>query len=73
VLSSEHRGRGVGTEAVRLLVRYVRDATDLEMLVIITAGDNVRSRRVAEKNGFTLAGPPREDPTGLCFKLTVER
>ena len=73
VLTSQSRGRGVGTESLALLVEYVREETALQRLVIITAGDNLRSRRIAEKNGFVFAGPPREDPAGLCFKLDVDR
>lgn len=70
-LLAEHRRRGVGTEALGLLVDHVREETSLETLVIITSGDNMASRRIAEKAGFWLVGPPREDPTGLCFKLSV--
>jgi RimJ/RimL family protein N-acetyltransferase len=73
LLANQHRGRGIGTEALQLLVDYVREETRLERLVTITAGDNARSRRIAEKGGFTLAGPPREDPSALCFKLEMER
>jgi RimJ/RimL family protein N-acetyltransferase len=73
LLADEHRGRGVGTTALGLILEYVREETDLKHLVIITSGDNARSRRIAEKNGFVLAGPPREDPTGLCFKLEMSR
>lgn len=73
LLSERERDRGIGTEALRLLVEYVREETDIETLVIITAGHNRPSRRIAEKNGFTLVGPPREDPTGACFKLRIRR
>ena len=66
------RGRGIGTHALRLLVEYVREFTSLRELVIITSGDNVASRRIAEKNGFTFVGPPREDPEGVCLKLTLK-
>lgn len=71
LVAERYRGRGTGTEALKLLVGFVREATAIETLVIITAGDNVGSHRVAEKNGFTMTGPPREDPTALCFKLEV--
>jgi RimJ/RimL family protein N-acetyltransferase len=72
-LLAEHRRRGIGTEALRLLIDYAREETSLETLVIITSGDNDASRRVAERAGFTLVGPPREDPDGLCFKLQMRR
>lgn len=72
LLSEESRRRGVGTEALRLLVKYAREQTPLRELVIITSGDNAASRRIAEKNGFVFVGPPREDPNGVCLKLNIK-
>lgn len=73
LLNAEFRGRGIGTEALGLLLEYVREKTALTQLVIITAGDNARPRRIAEKCGFVLAGPAREDQSALSFKLEVSR
>lgn len=56
------RGRGVGTMALRLLVRFVQNNTDLTKLVIITARDNKASQRIAAKCGFIYVGTPRENP-----------
>ena len=72
-LRERDRGRGTGTTALKLLVDYVREETNLERLVVITSGDNDRSRRIAEKNGFAFVGPPREDPTASCLELSVSR
>jgi RimJ/RimL family protein N-acetyltransferase len=68
---SDNRARGLGTAALTLLVDFARTSTGLNELVIITAGDNIRSRRIAEKSGFVLVGAPREDPNGLCLKLQL--
>lgn len=73
LLRADARGRGIGTRALGLLVEHVREETRLERLVIITSRNNQRSRRIAEKNRFAFVGPPREDPTGRCFKLEVHR
>jgi len=73
LLANGDRDRGIGTEALALLVDYARADTDLERLIIITAGENHRSRRIAEKNGFAFVGPPKEDPTARCFKLDLDR
>ena len=73
LFSPADRGRGIGTRALELLVRWVEDATDLARLVIITSGDNAASRRIAEKNGFVFDGPPREDPTGVVLALDISR
>jgi RimJ/RimL family protein N-acetyltransferase len=58
------RGRGVMTEAVRLAVRHAFiDVEDgglgLDKLRLVTAVENLASRRVAEANGFREAGVER--------------
>jgi len=58
------RGRGVATEAVRLLVRHalvpIEDGgLGLRRLVLFAATENAASRRVAEKNGFVGGGVRR--------------
>jgi RimJ/RimL family protein N-acetyltransferase len=67
----EMRGRGIGTRALRLLQRFVIETDELRALVLITSGDNVASRRAAEKAGFVHIGPPREDPTGVALRWDV--
>ena len=52
LLSDRYRSRGIGSTALALLIDYVRNETALERLTIMTGEHNVRSRRVAEKNGF---------------------
>jgi len=47
-------GRGVAPAAVRLLVGWAFEHTQLNRLEIVVAVDNVRSRRVAEKVGAQL-------------------
>ena len=49
-------GRGVITEALRLLVRVAFDELEMEALNGWIVEDNDRSRRVLEKNGFREAG-----------------
>lgn len=73
LLQPRFRGRGIGTRALGLLQGYVRDRSTLRRLVIITSGDNVASRRIAEKCGFRYVGPPREDPTGVALIWDVPR
>jgi RimJ/RimL family protein N-acetyltransferase len=58
------RGRGVMTEAVRVLVRHAFSAADagglgLRRLFIKVAADNVASQRVGVANGFTYYGSER--------------
>jgi RimJ/RimL family protein N-acetyltransferase len=70
----ETRGRGIGTKALRLLLRYVAEETDLEKLVAITTDDNLASRGVGRKNGFLEIGSSRENPEhGIVMEWRVER
>ncbi len=68
------RGRGLGTKALGLLQLFVRDATRLTTLIIITSRDNEASQRIAVKCGFLHTGPSREDPlNGMVFEWVVRR
>jgi RimJ/RimL family protein N-acetyltransferase len=49
-------GRGVATEAVRLLSRFAFENTDLVRLEIVCAVENQRSQRVAEAAGALREG-----------------
>jgi RimJ/RimL family protein N-acetyltransferase len=50
------RGRGVTTQALRLLCQHAFDELQLERLELITDPDNRASQRVAEKVGFRREG-----------------
>jgi RimJ/RimL family protein N-acetyltransferase len=52
----EARGRGVTTQALRLLCKYALEDLRLERLELITDPDNRASQRVAEKVGFRREG-----------------
>lgn len=53
-------GKGIATEAVDLLVRYLFDAYTMNRLLLYIYAANVGSRRVAEKCGFTKEATARE-------------
>lgn len=55
-LAEEHWGRGVMTEAVRQLCREAFDRFDLLRIYAEPFADNLGSRRVLEKTGFTCEG-----------------
>ena len=59
------RGRGMVTEAVRLVTRHARDTGLATSLIIRCARGNAASRRVAERAGYTKVGiQPRSEPLG---------
>ncbi|HZS23707.1 MAG TPA: GNAT family N-acetyltransferase [Gaiellaceae bacterium] len=53
-LAAECRGRGHGTEVVRLLTEALCAEPDVERIVAHTLTGNVASQRVLEKAGFAL-------------------
>jgi len=55
-LFAEHRGRGYGTEAQRLLAEYLFAATRFERLEAATDVLNVAEQRALTKAGFTREG-----------------
>lgn len=50
------RGQGLGTEAQRLLVRYIFAHTTLNRIQAGTAAENYAEQRALEKAGFTREG-----------------
>ena len=60
-VAESRRGRGYATAAVASMIQTTRHRPDIRSLVAETATDNNASRRVVEKNGFTLTGF-RDDP-----------
>ena len=47
-------GKGIASEALRLMIRYLYDETDVEIITASTMVENKASARVLEKNGFDL-------------------
>lgn len=58
-LRTDQTGRGIATEAVKLLAPAALADLDLERLEIVAAVDNLASRRVAERAGATFEGIAR--------------
>src|SRR4029453_2848186 len=52
-LVPEARGRGLMTEALRVLSRFAFEEVGLGRVELVTGPDNIASQRVAEKAGFT--------------------
>jgi aminoglycoside 6'-N-acetyltransferase len=55
-LLPEHRQRGCGTLAQRMLVAYLFDTTPVERIEAYTDIENVAEQRALEKAGFTKEG-----------------
>ena len=59
VYAPEHRGKGVASEAVRLIVRYLFENKRVNRIRLVIHPDNIASRRLAEKCGFRHEGTAR--------------
>ena len=57
--SDEYAGRGFVTEAVQLLVDYLFGVKKEHRIHLVIVGENVASRRIADKCGFTREGTVR--------------
>lgn len=60
-------GKGVATEAVRMLLEEVQPKYELTTVGAFTYAENVASIRVLEKNGFTLEEAFSEDGIASCY------
>ena len=56
-------GRGICTEALQLMIEYIKSNTDISSLISGHFIDNPASGRVMEKCGFTATGETCIDPT----------
>jgi [ribosomal protein S5]-alanine N-acetyltransferase len=57
--TSEHRGQGATTEAVRLMVEYLFTTKPINRIRLVIHPDKAASRRIAEKCGFRHEGTAR--------------
>ncbi|MGN0778625.1 MAG: GNAT family N-acetyltransferase [Aristaeellaceae bacterium] len=60
IARSEHRGRGVGREAIRLICRYGFRTLGLNRIQLEVAADNLRGQRCYAACGFQLEGVRRQ-------------
>ncbi|MBF8186579.1 GNAT family N-acetyltransferase [Nonomuraea sp. K274] len=56
IVAPEHRGKGYGTQAQKLLVRYLFDHSTVNRVEASTEITNLAEQRALEKAGFTREG-----------------
>lgn len=56
----EYRGKGFGTDAMRVLLRYAFTELNLNRITLVVFGYNPRAMRSYEKAGFVLEGRLRQ-------------
>jgi len=60
-IDRKYEGKGITTKALTKIIRFCFDDLQLNKLYIRTHEENISSRKVAERNGFTLEGTIRKD------------
>ena len=60
LLRRDDRGRGYGTESLRIFSAYMFELKPIPRLQILTAAGNTPSRRIAEKCGYQYEGTLRK-------------
>ena len=54
------QGRGLGTEALKKVLNYLKENEGISRVTAWCAGDNTASRRVLEKSGMQFVGMEKE-------------
>jgi len=60
-IDKDREGKGIMTGALSVLIKYCFEEMSMNKLFIMTATDNLPSRKVAEKNGFEVEGILRKN------------
>ncbi len=55
-LAERHQGKGIINRSCQAMIQYAFEALDMQKVEIRAARDNLKSREVCEKLGFTLEG-----------------
>ncbi len=72
-LGRAHWGQGFATEIARLSADYAFNTVGLDRLVAVSYPDNIASRRVLEKTGFTQTGLSDVYYSVLCATYELRR
>ena len=64
-LLKEFWGRGFASQTVKLLVEYLYETTDIEIICASTLPGNVGSEKVLKKNGFDLVVEDSDEDWGF--------
>jgi RimJ/RimL family protein N-acetyltransferase len=59
IYSQEHHGKGIATDAVKLMTGYLFDRKKNNRIRLIIHPDNLASKRIAEKCGYRFEGVAR--------------
>ena len=57
-------GKGIATETLRMMLKYLQEETDIDIITASTMVENRASAQVLKKNGFTLVAAAADEDWG---------
>lgn len=72
IFNPNFRGKGIGTTSLKLLQKFVKESEKFKKLTIITAEDNIPSKKISEKCGFKFVGSSWEDSKMAVYEWIVK-
>ena len=63
-LAEEYWGRGIATETLRMMLKYLLEETDIDIITASTMVENQASAQVLRKNGFLLVAAAASEDWG---------
>ena len=72
-LSEHFWGKGIATEAVSMMIDYLYNETDIEIITASSMIENIASARVLRKNGFDLVVHGVEEDWGFDSPTVVDK
>lgn len=72
-LLSRWWGKGIASESLRMIIEYLKNETDIEIITASTMVQNVSSNRVLEKNGFTLVNHDVDEDWGYLEMTPADK
>lgn len=72
-LREKCQGRGIATEALKIMVDYLYTKTDIEIITASTLPDNLASANVLIKNGFNLVAHNSPEDWGYANPLPTDK
>ena len=72
-LLEEFWGQGIATEALRLMIGYLLEETDIEIITASTMIENAASANVLRKNGFELVVSGADEDWGYSVPTPTDK
>jgi diamine N-acetyltransferase len=69
MIDRKHQGKGLGAQAIRLVLSEMEQMADCQEVYVSTDPDNARSKHLYEKIGFVSTGRHVDGEELYCYRL----